>query len=58
MFFCDPITINPQQDSKDVLFSRLNFIVALDNLQAEIAGLMAKPWLDHVNKNDYRGATL
>ena len=38
-----------------VLFARLEAAVALPTLQAELAALLPRPWLDHVNHNDYSG---
>jgi hypothetical protein len=38
-----------------VLFARLAANVALPALQAELAALLPRPWLDHVNRGDYSG---
>ena len=38
-----------------VLFARIDAAVALPALQAELAALLHRPWLDHVNQNDYVG---
>jgi hypothetical protein len=38
-----------------VLFARLDATVVLPALQVELAALLPRPWLDHVNRNDYIG---
>ena len=46
---------DPSSPAPVLSFARLDIPVALPALQAEVAGLLARPWVDHVNHNDYRG---
>lgn len=53
----NPVTVS----SPEVSFARLACVIRLSALQAEVESLLhlsqvAETWVDHVNKNDYRGS--
>lgn len=51
----DSATTSASQQPEVISFARVHCVIALIDLQTEVTSLLAQPWVDHVNKQDYQG---